>query len=172
MKGSIPMRVKEPSFVMIDGRRTAYDEVSPANPQGTVLLLTGLGSNRLGWYGQLEVFGRTYRTIALDYRDVGDSDPMSEPYTLADLADDAAAVLSTLGVQRAHVVGISMGGFVAQQSALRRPAGGSGEWPLPGAAHQRSQAHSLPQHRSHCDRRTCRGFHPRCPGISGEVEQA
>ncbi len=115
------MPVKEPSFVMIDGRSMAYDEVSPANPQGTVLLLTGLGSNRLGWYGQLEVFGRTYRTIALDYRDVGDSDPMSEPYTLADLADDAAAVLSTLGVQRAHVVGISMGGFVAQQVALRHP---------------------------------------------------
>src|SRR5260370_2276803 len=92
-----------------------------ANAKGTVVLLAGVGSNRLGWYGQLEVFGRTYRTIALDYRDVGDSDPMSEPYTLADLADDAAAVLSTLGVQRAHVVGIAMGGFVALQVAMRHP---------------------------------------------------
>jgi 3-oxoadipate enol-lactonase len=116
------MPVKEPSFVMIDGRRMAYDEVSPANPRGTVLLLTGLGGNRLGWYRQLEVLGRSYRTIALDYRDVGDSDPVFEPYTLVDLADDAAAVLSALGVQHAHVISISMGGFVALQLALRHPA--------------------------------------------------
>ena len=115
------MPVKEPAFVMIGGRRMAYDEVSPPNPKGTVLLLTGLGANRLGWYRQLEVFGRFYRAIALDYRDVGDSDPVSESYTLADLADDAATVLSALGVQRTHVVGISMGGFVALHLALRHP---------------------------------------------------
>src|SRR5260370_38015687 len=102
MKGSIPMRVKEPSFVMIDGRRTAYDEVSPANPQGTVLLLTGLGSNSLGWFGRLEVFGLIYRTSAPDYGDVGDTDPMSEPYTLADLDDDVAAGLSTLRASHEH----------------------------------------------------------------------
>ncbi len=115
------MPVKEPSFVMVEGRRMAYDEVSPPHPKGTVLLLTGAGSNRLDWYRQLEVFGRTFRTIALDHRDTGDSDPVSEAYTLADLADDAVAVLSTVGVQRAHVVGISMGGYVALHVALRHP---------------------------------------------------
>jgi pimeloyl-ACP methyl ester carboxylesterase len=114
------MPVKEPSFVMIEGRRMAYDEVSPPHPKGTVLLLTG-GGNRLDWYKQLEVFGRTFRTIALDHRDTGDSDPVSEAYTLADLADDGASVLSALGVQRAHVVGISMGGYVALHVALRHP---------------------------------------------------
>jgi len=115
------MPVKEPSFVMIDGRRIAYDEVSPPHPQGTVLLLTGRGANRLTWYKQLEVFGRAFRTIALDYRDTGDSDPVSEPYTIADLADAAAAFLAVLGVQRTHVVGVSLGGFVALQMALRHP---------------------------------------------------
>jgi pimeloyl-ACP methyl ester carboxylesterase len=115
------MPVKEPSFVMIDGRRMAYDEVSPPHPKGTVLLLTGAGANRLTWYKQLDVFGRAFRTIAVDYRDTGDSDPVSESYTIADLADDAASVLTALEVQRAHVVGISLGGFVALQMALRHP---------------------------------------------------
>jgi pimeloyl-ACP methyl ester carboxylesterase len=106
---------------MIDRRRKAYDEVNPPQPKGTVLLLTGADSNRLTWYKQLDVFGRTFRTIAVDYRDTGDSDAVSEPYTIADLADDAAFVLDALCVQRAHVVGISLGGYVALQMALRHP---------------------------------------------------
>ena len=109
------------SLVMLGGRRIAYDEVSPPNPKGAMLLLTGLGSKRLAWYKQLEAFGRTFRTIALDFRDTGDSDLVSEPYTLGDLADEAVDVLLALGVQRAHVVGISMGGAVALHTALRHP---------------------------------------------------
>jgi 3-oxoadipate enol-lactonase len=115
------MQVQQPSKVVIDGRVLAYDEVSPAAPRGTVLLLTGLGSKRLGWYKQLEVFGQTYRTIALDHRDTGDSDLATEPYTTADQADDAAAVLKALGVERAVVIGISMGGFISLELTLRHP---------------------------------------------------
>ncbi len=115
------LEVAPPSFVTVNGRRLAYDEVSPPNPKGTVLLLTGLASKRLGWYNQLPVFGEVYRTIALDHRDVGDSDPATDPYTTADQADDAAAVLRQLGVEHAYVVGISMGGFVALELALRHP---------------------------------------------------
>ncbi len=115
------MLVEEPSFVLIDGRRIAYNEVSPPHPKGTVLLLTGSDSNRLTWYKQLDVFGCAFRTIAVDYRDTGDSDPVSEPYTIADLADDAAFVLAALDVQCAHIVGISLGGYVGLQMVLRHP---------------------------------------------------
>ena len=115
------MHVKDPSTVMIHGRKMAFDEVSPPNPKGTILLLTGLASKRLGWYRQLEEFGRYYRTIALDHRGTGDSDAVTEAYTIGDLADDAAAVLKTLGISQAHVVGMSLGGFVALQLALRHP---------------------------------------------------
>lgn len=115
------MRVKEPSTVMISGRKMAFDEVSPPNPKGTILLLTGLAAKRLGWYRQLEEFGRHYRTIALDHRGVGDSDEVTEAYTVDDMADDAAAVLKALGISRAYVVGISLGGFVALKLALRHP---------------------------------------------------
>src|SRR6266704_3251837 len=78
------MLIKEPSFVMIDGRRMAYAEVSPPHPRGTVLLLAGAGARKFSWYKQLDVFGRTFRTIALDYRDTGDSDPYPQSYTIAD----------------------------------------------------------------------------------------
>jgi pimeloyl-ACP methyl ester carboxylesterase len=115
------MLFKEPKFVTVDGRKLAYDEVSPPNPKGTILLLTGLASKRLGWYKQLEVFGRQYRTIALDHRDTGDSDYVTDAYTNADQADDAAAVLKVLGINKAVVVGISMGGFISLQLTIRHP---------------------------------------------------
>jgi 3-oxoadipate enol-lactonase len=118
---STAMRVKEPSFVLTDGPRMAYDEVCPADPKGTILLLPGSDSNRLIWYKQLDVFGRAFRTIAVDCRDTGDSEPASEAYTIADLADDAASMLAALGVQQAHVVGVSLGGYVALQMVLRHP---------------------------------------------------
>src|SRR5712692_1310887 len=115
------MHLRTPSFVEVDGRKLAYNEVSSPSPRGTILLLTGLGAKRYGWYYQLDEFGRYYRTIALDHRDISDSDPVEEPYTIADLADDAAAALRALGVQRAHVMGLSLGGFVGLQFAIRHP---------------------------------------------------
>lgn len=115
------MHVPEPSSVLVGGRKLAYDEIVPANPKGTILLLTGLASKRLGWERQLPVFGRTYRTIAMDHRGTGDSDDVEQDYTIADLADDASALLTALGIARAHVVGISLGGYTALQFAVRHP---------------------------------------------------
>jgi pimeloyl-ACP methyl ester carboxylesterase len=111
-----------PRFVTVQGRRLAYEEVCPAAPEGTVLLLCGIGAKRQGWYRQLPVFGQRLRTIAIDYRDVGDSDPAEAPYAIADLAGDIAALAAELGVERAAVVGISMGGFIALELALSHPA--------------------------------------------------
>jgi pimeloyl-ACP methyl ester carboxylesterase len=110
-----------PQFVEIGGRRLAYEEVAPDDPQGTVLLLCGIGSKRQGWYKQLPVLGRRFRTLALDYRDVGDSDPAAEQYTILDLADDAYGLAHALGIDRASLIGISMGGFIALELALSHP---------------------------------------------------
>ena len=112
---------REPSFVEVNGRNLAYNEVSPPAPRGAILLLTGLAAKRYSWYKQLDEFGRYYRTIALDHRDISDSDAFTVPYTIADLADDAAAAMRALGVQHTHVIGISLGGFVSLQLALRHP---------------------------------------------------
>jgi 3-oxoadipate enol-lactonase len=115
------MEFASPSFVEVAGRRLAYDEVRPAQPRGTIILLTGLGSKRQGWRNQLPVFGKEYRTLAVDFRDVGDSDRVDQPYTVADLADDVGGVVRALNIPRVHVIGISLGGFVAQNVALRHP---------------------------------------------------
>ena len=107
--------------VTIGGRRLAYEEVCPAAPEGTVLLLCGIGSKRQGWYKQLPALGERFRTLALDYRDVGDSDPADAQYSIADVAGDVGAVAGALGIERAALVGISMGGFVALELALAQP---------------------------------------------------
>jgi pimeloyl-ACP methyl ester carboxylesterase len=62
-----------------------------------------------------------YRALALDARDVGQSDRALEPYTTAEMADDVAAWLEALAIPVAHVVGHSLGGLVAQELALRHP---------------------------------------------------
>jgi 3-oxoadipate enol-lactonase len=108
-----------PRFVTVDGRRLAYEEIAPPEPEATVLLLCGIGAKRQGWYKQLPALGARVRTLALDYRDVGDSDPAPGPYTIAEVADDVRALARALQIERASLVGISMGGFVALELALR-----------------------------------------------------
>jgi pimeloyl-ACP methyl ester carboxylesterase len=110
-----------PQFVEVDGHRLAYEEVTPDDPRATVLLLCGIGAKRQGWYKQLPVLGEQLRTIALDYRDVGDSDAATEQYTIGDLAEDVRALAGALGVARASLIGISMGGFIALELALAHP---------------------------------------------------
>jgi 3-oxoadipate enol-lactonase len=107
-------QLMESKTVMVDGRRLAYEEVSPLSPKGTILLLVGLGAKRQAWYKQLPEFGR-------DYRDAGDSDEGKDPYTIRDLAEDTRAVMKALEIKQAHIIGFSMGGFVALEFALHYP---------------------------------------------------
>lgn len=116
------LMIPPPQFVEVRGRKIAYDEISPPQPQGTVLLITGLASKRLAWGHQREALGQVFRTISMDPRDAGDSDEATGTYTIAEMADDAAALLRALGVSGAMVVGISMGGFIALELTLRHSA--------------------------------------------------
>ncbi len=109
------------SKVQVGDLNLGYDEVSPPQPQASVLLMTGLGANRSAWLGHLSLIGKHYRTVALDHRDAGDSDLSPEPYTTFDQAKDAAGAIQALGLGRTHVVGLSMGGFVAMELALNFP---------------------------------------------------
>jgi pimeloyl-ACP methyl ester carboxylesterase len=115
------LQIEKPSFLTVSGRKIAYNEICPPNPIGTILLITGLASNRLSWYNQLQEFGQQYRTIALDNRDVGDSDPSAGSYRVADMAEDTALFMKALEIESAFVVGISMGGFIALELTLRHP---------------------------------------------------
>jgi pimeloyl-ACP methyl ester carboxylesterase len=86
-----------------------------------VLWLQGLGAEHRAWSAQLARFGTEYRCIAPDSRDVGRSSRAAAPYTLADIAADAADLLRRLDAAPAHVVGLSLGGAVAQHLALDYP---------------------------------------------------
>jgi len=103
-----------------DGTRLHY-EVFGARRGEPLLLIQGLGADSRGWLRQRRAFGGRYRCIAFDNRGAGKSDHPAGPYDLEVMAADALAVLDAAGVRRAHLVGASMGGILAQILAVRHP---------------------------------------------------
>ena len=87
-----------------------------------LLLIRGLGSTCDGFKAQVEGMSPHFKVISFDNRCVGRTDQPQQPFTIADMADDTAALLDALGVDSAHVFGVSLGGMVAQEMALRHPA--------------------------------------------------
>ena len=101
-----------------DGTVIYYETWGRGEP---LLLLSGLATDLRIWACQRLVFGRRYRCIAVDNRGSGRSGKPPGPYTLEEMAADAVAVLDAEGVGRAHVVGHSMGSYVAQVLAVEHP---------------------------------------------------
>jgi pimeloyl-ACP methyl ester carboxylesterase len=109
----------------------------PADP--ALLLIMGLGTQMLGWHEDFcaDLAGRGFHVIRYDNRDIGRStildsypaptvgqlirrDKRAAAYTLAEMAADGVGLLDHLGIERAHLVGVSMGGMIAQTIAARR----------------------------------------------------
>ena len=126
-------------FAQVAGLELCYEEFgAPQDP--AVLLVMGLGTQMLGWREEFceRLAAEGLRVIRYDNRDIGRSTHMSDvpppklselllrrvrdpAYTLDDMADDAVGLLDALGIARAHVVGASMGGMIAQLVAIRHP---------------------------------------------------
>lgn len=87
-----------------------------------VLLVMGLGMTATGWWRTVPVLAESFRVISFDNRGVGRSGRPRGPYSAAAMADDAVAVLDAAGEERAHVYGLSLGGMIAQEVALRHPS--------------------------------------------------
>jgi 3-oxoadipate enol-lactonase len=87
-----------------------------------LLLIMGMSGTSLHW-GEpfLELLRGDFEVIAYDHRGVGASSPLTGEVTIAQLAQDASALLSALELDSAHVLGISMGGMIAQELALKHP---------------------------------------------------
>jgi len=100
------------------GVRLYWEEHGSGPP---VLLIMGLSFTHEMWFRVLPCLTGRYRVILYDNRGVGRSDVPPGPYWMPDMAADAAAVLAAAGADRAHVVGASMGGMIAQELALRQP---------------------------------------------------
>ncbi len=86
-----------------------------------LLLIHGLGYARWGWEPVLLGLTERFDVILFDNRGIGASDAPPGPYTAAEMAADAMRVLDEAGVDRAHVVGTSLGGMIAQELALAHP---------------------------------------------------
>ena len=101
------------------GPASLYYESRGRGP--AVLLVMGLGMTLAAWWRTVPVLAASFRVLTFDNRGVGRSEPAALPYTVAQMADDAIAVLDAAGEDAAHVYGISLGGMVAQEAALRHP---------------------------------------------------
>jgi len=120
--------------------RLAFDVRGTGEP---VLLIQGLGYGRTGWGSLPGRLARSHTVVTFDNRGFGDSDKPPGPYSTAELAGDTLAVLDAAGLERAHVIGASLGGMIAQELALAAPErvdklvlvcttpGGDASFPMP-----------------------------------------
>jgi pimeloyl-ACP methyl ester carboxylesterase len=132
-------------FAENDGAKIYWDAQGSGAP---ILLLAGLGRASTAWHRTRPVLNERYRTIAMDNRGAGQSDVPPGPYSIEQMATDAVAVLKAASVNTAHVFGLSMGGMIAQEFALKYPSkvrslilgctkpGGPGSVPAEKAAQQ------------------------------------
>lgn len=133
----------ETAKAIANGLEIAYDTFGEADAP-PMLLIAGLGMPMIGWDEEFctALAARGYQVIRFDNRDVGHSthfdaagvpdfanllqtwtptSTMQAFYTLRDMADDTAGLLDALGIPSAHVVGVSMGGMIAQELAIHHP---------------------------------------------------
>ncbi len=120
--------------------RLAYEVRGDGAP---LLLIHGLGYDRYGWGPLPDLLAEQHRVVVFDNRGVGASDVPEGPYSVAELVEDSVAVLAAAGIDRSHVFGVSLGGYVAQELALAYPErvdklvlastapGGSRSYPMP-----------------------------------------
>lgn len=99
----------------INGINMYYEEQGSGEP---VVLITGLEDNATVWDNQVPALKGRYRVVRFDNRGAGRTDAPIGPYSIRQMADDTAGLMDHLGIGRAHVVGHSMGGMIAQELAL------------------------------------------------------
>lgn len=126
IKSKLPEFIQGKSgYVISDHYKIWYESISPKeNNKGAILLFMGMASDALGWPQAFidQLVDSGYQVIRYDYRGTGLSDWIEDwqqkPYSLADLAEDAKTILDTLNIGKAHLVGLSLGGMVAQEFAI------------------------------------------------------
>ncbi|MDX6697449.1 MAG: hypothetical protein QOE65_846, partial [Solirubrobacteraceae bacterium] len=106
-------------YADVDGRCLHYVRRGEGEP---LLLIQGMSGNHLHWGDELlDLLTQDFEIVAYDHRGIGHSDAAAGPFTIVELARDAAGLMDALGWESAHVMGISMGGMVAQELALDHP---------------------------------------------------
>ena len=112
--------MREPSSgtVHTNGINIYYEVHGSGEP---LLLIEGLGYSSWMWYKQVPVLSKSHKVIIFDNRGAGNTDKPDSEYTVELMAEDAAGLLNELGIESAHVLGVSLGGYIAQELAITRP---------------------------------------------------
>lgn len=105
--------------VTANGINIYFEEQGVGEP---LILINGLAFPLDLWFQQIRELSKNFRVIALDNRGIGRTDKPDEEYTIAMMAADAVGLLRALGIEKAHVAGLSMGGFISQEIALSYPS--------------------------------------------------
>lgn len=111
------------SLAVRRGARIAYEVVDEAvsDQRPWLVFVQGLAFDRAGWAPITPALAEHFRIVLIDNRGSGDSDPPPALFSVRDMADDVLAVLDDLHIDRAHLVGASLGGMVAQEIAIDNP---------------------------------------------------
>lgn len=96
-----------------------YEDTGKGDP---LVLIMGLSGDLKGWAMQVPELAKHFRVITVDNRGAGRTSAPDRPYSISQMADDTAELLTHLGIDSAHVVGFSMGGCIAQELALKHKA--------------------------------------------------
>jgi len=102
----------------IDGINMAYDVSGHGEP---LVMIMGLGGTRQSWVFQKRTFSKHFKVITFDSRGMGKSDKPSETFTIKTMADDTIELMNHLNIDKAHILGVSHGGRVAQEVAINYP---------------------------------------------------
>jgi pimeloyl-ACP methyl ester carboxylesterase len=105
--------------LQVDGAQIAYRRIGNGRP---LVVLNGFAATSADWdLSFIDRLASSNEIILLDSRGIGRSTDNGQPFDIAELADDAARVIEMLGIERANVLGWSMGGFIAQTLAVQQP---------------------------------------------------
>ncbi|MFX1321171.1 MAG: alpha/beta fold hydrolase [Promethearchaeota archaeon] len=105
-------------FVKLNGVKICYEIFGKGDP---IILIHGFGSRKEGFKCQIPALSQKFKVIIFDNRGAGKSERVNEPYTMETLADDIRSLLDYLKIEKTHVLGVSMGGLIAQQFVLQYP---------------------------------------------------
>ena len=106
------------SKVKVNGIEIYYEVHGEGDP---LVLIMGLRRNTEWWYRQISALSKYFTTIAFDNRGAGRSDKPKMDYSIRLFGDDTAGLMESLGIKSAHVLGVSMGGYIAQELAIDYP---------------------------------------------------
>ena len=102
----------------VNGIDLCYEVQGRGEP---LALIVGLGGGRGGWFFQIRAFRKHYQVVTYDGRGMGRSSRANAPCTVRTMADDAVGLMDHLAIGRAHILGVSLGGMVAQEVAINYP---------------------------------------------------